>query len=114
MFVNSILIPDPPIEKEYLAELYRHLEKHHSGPTPFITVSPYLMRVIIHAYRRDREKGLKPDWSVAVIALPKVTSDVRAVWELNAGFNARMAFGEWVGEFCVLPSLDYTIRGLLN
>lgn len=57
------------------------------------------MRVIIHAYRRDREKGHKTDWSVAVIALSKVSSDIKAVWELNAGFNATMAFGEWVGEF---------------
>ncbi|KAI4252832.1 MAG: hypothetical protein L6R42_007817, partial [Xanthoria sp. 1 TBL-2021] len=104
MFVNSTSIPDPPTEKEYLAELHRHLEKHHSGPTPFISVSPYLMRVIIHAYRRDREEGQRTDWSVAVIALSKVTSDVKAVWELNAGFNATMAFGEWVVHGCIPAS----------
>ncbi|KAI4273787.1 MAG: hypothetical protein L6R38_006249 [Xanthoria sp. 2 TBL-2021] len=104
LFVNSTSIPDPPTEKEYLAELRRHLEKHHSGPTPFISVSPYLMRVIIHAYRRDREKGHKTDWSVAVIALSKVSSDIKAVWELNAGFNATMAFGEWVVHGCIPAS----------
>ncbi|KAL8646828.1 MAG: hypothetical protein Q9226_006694 [Calogaya cf. arnoldii] len=102
-FVNSISIPDPPNEKEYLYELWRHLEKYHSGPTPFISVSPYLMRVIMHAYRRDRELGEeKSEWNVAVIALSKVTSSVKAVWELDwefidkNGYNGKRAFGEWV------------------
>ncbi|KAL8851147.1 MAG: hypothetical protein Q9221_003950 [Calogaya cf. arnoldii] len=119
MFINSISIPDSPDEKEYLNELWRHLEKYHSGPTPFISVSPYLMRVIMHAYRRDREFGEegKSEWSVAVIALSKVTSSVKAVWELDwqkregNNINGKMAFGEWVvhgsisasNVLCVVP-----------
>lgn len=54
----------------------------------------------MHAYRRDRELGQRTEWSVAVIALSKVRADVKAVWGLGAaGWNARRAFGEWVGEF---------------
>ena len=105
-FVNvnsSLAIPDePPAEPEYIQELWRHLEKQHSGPTSFISVSPYLMRVVMHAFRRDRELGQRTEWSVAVIALSKVRrADVRAVWgggAAAAGWNARRAFGEWVGE----------------
>ena len=87
----------------YLSELKRHLEKYHSGPTPFISVSPYLMRVIMHACRKDRElrereKG-EGEWMVAVIALEKVKGDVREVRGLQAGWNAVRAWGEWVGEF---------------
>lgn len=105
-FVNSssLAIPEePPAETEYIQELWRHLEKHHSGPTPFISVSPYLMRVVMHAFRRDRELGQRTEWSVAVIALSKVRADVKAVWGVGAaGWNARRAFGEWVGEFSFL------------
>ena len=58
----------------------------------------------MHAFRRDRELGQRTEWSVAVIALSKVRrADVRAVW------NARKAFGEWVGEFFFLQS--YAVRG---
>ncbi|KAI4212578.1 MAG: hypothetical protein LQ349_009344 [Xanthoria aureola] len=112
-FVHSSSIPDePPAEPEYIQELWRHLEKQHSGPTPFISVSPYLMRVVMHAFRRDRELGQRTEWSVAVIALSKVRADVKAVWGVGAaGWNARRAFGEWVvhghipasNVLCVVP-----------
>ncbi|KAL9626343.1 MAG: hypothetical protein Q9204_007382 [Flavoplaca sp. TL-2023a] len=118
LFTNTVCIPPIPSEEIYLSELKRHLEKYHSGPTPFISVSPYLMRVIMHACRKDRElreseeweKG-KGEWSVAVIALSKVKGDVREVRGLQAGWNAVRAWGEWVvyGEIpaenvlCVIP-----------
>ncbi|KAL8767326.1 MAG: hypothetical protein Q9209_006164 [Squamulea sp. 1 TL-2023] len=95
-FINCVPQHDPPENSVYLKELWRHLEKHHSGPTPFISVSQHLMRVIIHAYRRDRDNHEKTAWNVAVINLSRVTSSVRPVWKLAAGRNARMAFGEWV------------------
>ncbi|KAL9015618.1 MAG: hypothetical protein Q9180_008852, partial [Flavoplaca navasiana] len=112
LFINTVCIPPTTSEEIYLSELKRHLEKYHSGPTPFISVSPYLMRVIMHACRKDRElregeKGEKGEkrrerengeWSVAVIALRKVKGDVRAVRGLQAGWNAVRAWGEWVGE----------------
>ncbi|KAL8778274.1 MAG: hypothetical protein Q9213_007494 [Squamulea squamosa] len=110
-FVDCVPQHDPPEDSVYLKELWRHLEKHHSGPTPFISVSQHLMRVIIHAYRRDRENHEKTAWSIAVINLSKVTSSVRPVWKVPAGRNARMAFGEWVvygsipaaNVLCVVP-----------
>lgn len=65
----------------------------------------------MHAFRRDRELGQRTEWSVAVIALGKVRrADVRAVWGVGAaaGWNARRAFGEWVGEFSFL---SYYVTG---
>ncbi len=111
MFVGSTSIPEPPNQTEYLNELERHLEKRHSGPTPFISVSQYLMRVIIHAYRLEREKGRQiTDWSIAVIGLSQVKPSVKEVKTLAAGYNARRAFGEWVGE-CLI-SADYVLPPL--
>lgn len=106
-------IPEtPPAEDIYIQELWRHLEKQHSGPTPFISLSPFLMRVVMHAFRRDCENGQRTEWSVAVIALGKVRrADVRAVWGLSAaGWNARKAFGEWVGKFFFFLQ-SYAVRG---
>ncbi|KAL8919446.1 MAG: hypothetical protein Q9172_004962 [Xanthocarpia lactea] len=97
MFVGSTSIPGPPNQTEYLNELERHLAPRHSGPTPFISVSQYLMRVIIHAYRLEREKGRQiTDWNIAVINLSQVKPSVKEVQTLAAGYNAQRAFGEWV------------------
>ncbi|KAL8997935.1 MAG: hypothetical protein Q9169_002928 [Polycauliona sp. 2 TL-2023] len=109
-------IPRPPPEAEYLQELERHLHKIPSGPTPFISVSPYLMRVIRHPYRgRGQGQGCQEegDWKIAVIALSKVReSDVKAVWTLDAGFNARRAWGEWVVHGSIPPTAILTILPL--
>ena len=93
-------IPDPPTEEIYLRELERHLRKYHDGATPFISVSQKLLRMFTLALRRCREAGDTDlsDWKVAVISLSKVPSLVRAVWDLDAGFNAKWSHGEWVGK----------------
>ncbi|KAL8857921.1 MAG: hypothetical protein Q9178_005540 [Gyalolechia marmorata] len=97
MFVGSTSIPEPPNQTEYLYELERHLAPRHSGPTPFISVSQYLMRVIIHAYRLEREKGRQiTGWSIAVVNLSRLEPSAKEVKTLAAGYNARRAFGEWV------------------
>ena len=106
--MGSTSIPEPPNQTEYLSELERHLEKRHSGPTPFISVSQYLMRVIIHAYRLEREKGRQiTDWNIAVINLSRVEPSAKEVKTLAAGYNARRAFGEWVGESLIFA--DYVV-----
>ncbi|KAL8730843.1 MAG: hypothetical protein Q9166_003770 [cf. Caloplaca sp. 2 TL-2023] len=83
-------------ETFYLQEVKRHLAPQPTGHTPFISVSQHLLRVIIHALGRIRKDRRSTNWKVAVINLSKVTSSVRAAWKLDAGFNARLAFGEWI------------------
>ncbi|KAL9602454.1 MAG: hypothetical protein Q9219_001879 [cf. Caloplaca sp. 3 TL-2023] len=90
-------IPKPPEEDLYLKELERHLERYHTGTTPFISLSHKLLRVILLALRRSRTQNdnKATDWKIAVIKLSSLSS-ARPVWTLNAGRNARRAHGEWV------------------
>ncbi|KAL8717201.1 MAG: hypothetical protein Q9225_005536 [Loekoesia sp. 1 TL-2023] len=96
-------IPDHPNKDHYLRDLERHLGREHSGVTPFISVCQKLLRVFVHALRRCRKakEGDSKDWNIAVISLAKVSSSVRAVWDLDAGVHSRKALGEWVAPFHV-------------
>ncbi|KAI4175965.1 MAG: hypothetical protein LQ343_001247 [Gyalolechia ehrenbergii] len=99
------MIPGPPDEDIYLRDLERHLGRKHSGATPLISVSQNLLRVLVHALRRSRQAGKegKNEWSIAVISLSRISSSIRAVWNLDAGVHSRRAFGEWV-VYGAIPS----------
>lgn len=98
--VDPANIPRPLDEDLYLQDLERHLGRSHRGATPFISVSQNLLRVLVHAIRHSRQAGKKSKtgWSIAVISLSRISSSVRAVWDLDAGIHSRWAFGEWVGK----------------
>ncbi|KAL8948798.1 MAG: hypothetical protein Q9222_005043 [Ikaeria aurantiellina] len=93
-------------EDQYLHELERHLDPVHSGPTPFISMSQHLLRVLTRAFRCSKmyPTGLSA-WKVAIIKLSSASSTARAVWKLNAGKHARKAYGEWVA-LGVVPASD--------
>ncbi|KAL8941152.1 MAG: hypothetical protein Q9216_002417 [Gyalolechia sp. 2 TL-2023] len=95
--IDITMIPAPSSEEKYLEDLERHLGRKHSGATPFISVCQNLLRVLVHALRRGQAiKEGKTEWNIAVISLSRISSSVRAVWDLDAGIHSRWAFGEWV------------------
>ncbi|KAL8937363.1 MAG: hypothetical protein Q9211_003725 [Gyalolechia sp. 1 TL-2023] len=98
-------LPAPPDKQLYLRDLERHLGRKHSGATPFISVSQNLLRVFVHALRRSRQAGKegKTAWNIAVVNLSRISSSVKAVWDLDAGVHSRRAFGEWV-VYGAIPS----------
>ncbi|KAL8714595.1 MAG: hypothetical protein Q9220_001543 [cf. Caloplaca sp. 1 TL-2023] len=90
-------IPTVIDETSYNLELARHLHPIQSGPTPFISISQRLMRVITHAYRCSQlEKINVEEWEIAVINLSTIASNAKAVWEISAVRSAWKAYGEWV------------------